>query len=118
MIPTNPIVANTIRNVKKEKSFFCHSFTLPAIYSEFTLQSNFIEPVFVDSVIKYNNIDFAESFTTVKHFIKFLSVLKGATSNELGNNYRLEVLYSLDYMDRWEDFEHKFIIDEHNALVE
>ena len=40
MIPTNPIVVNTIRNVKKEKCFVCHSFTLPAIYSEFTLQSN------------------------------------------------------------------------------
>ena len=107
MIPTDPIVVNTIRNVK-EKCFVCHGFTLPAIYSEFVLRSNFIEPVFVDLAIKYNNIDFAGSFTTVKHFIKFLNVLKEAISNEFGNDYRVEVFYFLDYMDRWEYFEHKF----------
>ena len=78
MIPNDPINVNTIRNVQ-EKCCLCHRFTLPAIYSEFVLQSNFIKPVFVNSVIQYNNIDFMGSFRMVKHFIKFLNVLKEAT---------------------------------------
>ena len=114
MITTDPLVVNTIKNFK-ERCLVQHDFSLPAIYPEFVLEN--IDAVFIDSVIKFNNLDFAGSFTTVKYFIKFLNVLQEVISNELGSDYRVKVFHSLDYMDWWEYFEHKFILDEHNTLI-
>ena len=122
MIPTDAVVVNSIRNVK-EKCLAHHGFVrscgiaLPAIYPEF-VQSNFVDPVFINSNIKSNNIDFEGLITTIKYFIKFLNVLKDSIANEIGSDFKIEDFYSLDFMERWDYFTHKFVLDEHDTLVE
>ena len=37
---------------------------------------------------------------------------------EVGNDYHIKVFYSLDFEERWGYFTNKFIINEHESLVE
>ena len=98
MISTDAVVVNSIIKFK-EKYLTQNGFTLPAIYPEF-VQRNFENTNIVNSVIKCNNIDFEGSGTTVKCLISFLNDLKDTIVYEVGNDYDLEVFYSLDFLDR------------------
>ena len=116
MISIDAVVVTSIIKFK-EKCLTRNGFTLPAIYPEFA-QRNFENTNIVNSVIKCNNVDFEGSGSTVKCFISFLNDLKDSIVYEVGNDYDLEVFYSLDFIDRWEYFADKFVIDEHESHIE
>ena len=116
MISIDAVNVNSIIKFK-DKCLTRNGFTLPAIYPEF-VQQNFENTNIVKSVIKCNSVDFERSGTTVKCFIIFLNDLKDSIVYEVGNDYDSEVFYSLDFIDRWEYFVDKFVIDEHESLIE
>ena len=116
MIPTDPVILNSIIKFK-EKCLIRNRFTLPAIYPEF-VQESFANGNIVNSVVKCNNVDFQGSGITIRYFINFLLHLNDSIVYEVGNDYHVNVFYSLDFEERWDYFTNKFIIDEHESLVE
>ena len=92
-----------------------NAFSLPATYPEFVLKN--IDEEAVTFVIKANNIDFHGAIVTVKHFIKFLCAIESCIQEELGTKFSVKVFHTLDYLERWDYNERKFIQDEFECLI-
>ena len=89
--------------------------TLPAIFLYFvtkTLGLNFLE-----SVIHNDRCDLPGTFTTVKHFTKFLFGMKTSIEKVLGSDYKVEVYNSLDILDEWSYDKHVFELREGDELI-
>ena len=89
-------------------------FTLPAICSRFITKS--VDTNHIDAVINHNNVDMPGAFTTVKYFIRLLLQMKTCIEKILGEEYLVEVLNSLDYMEEWSFSKHAFELCEYGEL--
>ena len=104
----NCLINNFMQRCKKELGFI-----LPVICPYFVTKS--LNLNFVESII--HRCDFPGTFTTVKHFIKFLFEMKTSMKNVPGSDYKVEVYNSLDFLVEWSYHKHTFKLREGDELI-
>ena len=103
-------IKNFLQRCKKERGS-----TLPAIFLYFVTKSLGLN--FLESVIHNDRCVLPGTFTTVKHFTKFLFEMKTSIEKVLGSDYKVEVYNSLDILDEWSYDKHVFQLREGDELI-
>ena len=103
-------IKNFLQRCKKERGS-----TLPAIFLYFVTKSLGLN--FLESVIHNDRCVLPGTFTTVKHFTKFLFEMKTSIEKVLGSDYKVEVYNTLDFLDEWSYDKHAFELCEGDKLI-
>ena len=83
-----------------------YGFPLPTIYSRFVSEN--VSTKTVDEILNVNNINICGGNMFTRALIKFLFELKTAIEKIIGENYYVEVFYSIKMMNEFNYCKHCF----------
>lgn len=92
-----------------------YGFPFPAIHSRFA--SDKVSAETVDEILNLNNINIRGGNMVTRALIKSLFELKTAIEKIVGENYYVEVFYSIKMMDEFNYFKHCFELCSHGNLI-